>query len=110
MVAADVQGDALAALLLNQLRGAVRCCAVRGFGYGNARRTNISDLALILGARELSATPAPDTDGEPTRCFLADGDAVQRAIVDNRTTSFELRPPSGPRQERITAVVAGLRR
>ena len=36
-------------MILNNVRGVVKCCAVRGFGYGNARRANIDDLRRILG-------------------------------------------------------------
>ena len=47
VVCEEVEGDALATLVVNHLRGVIKCCAVRAPGFGDRRREMLEDLALL---------------------------------------------------------------
>jgi chaperonin GroEL len=54
VICEELEGDALAALVVNHLRGVLKCCAVRSPGFGERRRDMLEDLALVTGGREIS--------------------------------------------------------
>ena len=54
IVAEDVDSEALAMLILNKLRGALKVCAVKAPGYGDSRKNNLRDLAVLTGAQVVS--------------------------------------------------------
>lgn len=54
VVAEDVEGDALATLILNQLRGALRSCAVKAPGFGDRRKAMLQDMAVLTGCQVVS--------------------------------------------------------
>lgn len=88
VVGADIQGEALNTMILNNVRGVVRCCAIRGFGYGNARRTNIDDLRRILGCSAAEAKQDPKHgDGEPVFSWL-DESVCGSVHINPKTTTF----------------------
>ena len=88
VVGADVQGEALNTMVLNNVRGVVRCCAVRGFGYGNARRANIDDLRRILGCTAVDAKQTPGRgDAEPVFAWV-DESVCGSVHVTSKTTTF----------------------
>jgi chaperonin GroEL len=55
IVAEQVEGQALAALIMNTVRGSMRVAAVKAPGYGNERTSALEDLALSIGATFVSA-------------------------------------------------------
>jgi len=54
-VAEDVEGEALAALIVNQIRGALRCIAVKAPGFGDRRKAMLEDIAILTDGQVISA-------------------------------------------------------
>ena len=84
VVAEDVEGEALAALVVNRLRGTVPSVAVRAPATGDQRREILEDLAVLTGARVLS-----NERGTPL-VKLEPGDLgrAKRVVVDRETTTL----------------------
>ena len=51
IIAEDVDGEALASLILNKLRGALNVCAVKAPGYGDRRKRLLEDIAILTGGQ-----------------------------------------------------------
>jgi len=54
IIAEDIDGEALTTLVLNKLRGGLNVCAVKAPGFGENRKAQLQDLAILTGARMLS--------------------------------------------------------
>jgi chaperonin GroEL len=54
VVAEEVDGEALATLVVNKLRGTLACAAVRAPGFGDRRRAMLEDMAILTGGRLIS--------------------------------------------------------
>jgi len=54
VVAEDVEGEALAGLIVNQLRGSLKSCAVKAPGFGDRRKAMLQDMAELTGAMVIS--------------------------------------------------------
>ncbi len=54
IVAEEVEGDALATLVVNKLRGILQACAVKAPGYGDRRRAMLDDMAVLTGGHVIS--------------------------------------------------------
>jgi chaperonin GroEL len=54
VVAEDVEGEALAMLIVNQIRGALKSCAVKAPGFGDRRKAMLQDLAVLTGGQVIS--------------------------------------------------------
>ena len=53
-MAEDIEGEALATLIVNQFRGVLKGCAVKAPGFGDRRKAMLEDIAILTGAQVIS--------------------------------------------------------
>ncbi|MDF1701446.1 MAG: chaperonin GroEL [Planctomycetota bacterium] len=82
IIAEDIEGDALATLVLNKLRGIVNTVAVKAPGYGDRRKAMLEDLAILTGARQISM----DLGVELETLGIDDLGSCRRATIDGDKT------------------------
>ena len=84
VVAEAVEGEALATLVVNKLRGTFSCAAVKGPGYGERRKEMLQDLAVLTGGRVCSE----ELGGKLESFHLADLGAAKRVVLDKESTTI----------------------
>ena len=103
IVAEDIEGDALATLVVNKLRGTIKVCAVKAPAFGDRRKAILEDLAIVTGARVITE----DLGIKLESVQLSDLGTAKRVIVDkDNTTVIE----GGGDSQAIQGRVATIRR
>jgi chaperonin GroEL len=84
VVADDVEGEALATLVVNKVRGVLPCVAVKAPGFGDRRRAMLEDLAILTGGRLI----AEELGVKLANVALTDLGRAKRVIVDKDSTTI----------------------
>ncbi len=105
VIGEDVDGEALATLALNRLRGTMNALAVKAPGFGDRRKDNLGDIAAITGAQLIS----PELGRTLESCQPEDLGRARRIVsTKDETTIIEGYGTSEQIEERITMVKAAL--
>jgi chaperonin GroEL len=84
VVADDVEGDALATLVVNKLRGILPCLAVRAPGFGDRRRAMLEDIAVLTGGRLI----AGELGVKLEHVTMQELGQARRVVADRDTTTI----------------------
>jgi chaperonin GroEL len=84
VVAEDIEGEALATLIVNTIRGTFRSCAVKSPGFGDRRKAMLEDIATLTGGQVISADLGLKLE-KATADMLG---RVKRAVIDKDTTTL----------------------
>jgi len=103
VIAEDIEGDALATLIVNGLRGALRCCAVKAPGFGDRRKATLQDIAVLTGGKVISEELGLKLEG----ASIEDLGTAKRVVIDKDRTTIV---GGGGAREAIDARVAAIRR
>src|SRR6266511_4168221 len=101
VIAEEVEGEALATLVVNKLRGTLNACAVKAPGFGDRRKAMCEDIAILTGGRFISE----DLGIKLESLELKDLGRAKRVIVDkDNTTIVEGEGRNSEIQGRITQI------
>ena len=84
VIAEDVEGEALATLILNQLRGVLKSCAVKAPGFGDRRKAMLQDIAILTGGEVISEELGLKLEN----ASLDQLGRAKRIVIDKDTTTI----------------------
>ncbi len=101
VIAEDVDGEALATLVVNNIRGIVKVCAVKAPGFGDRRKAMLEDIAILSGGRVISEEVGMSLEG----ATLDDlGQAKRIQITKENTTIIDGAGASSDIEARVGAI------
>ncbi|MFN2533363.1 MAG: chaperonin GroEL, partial [Pyrinomonadaceae bacterium] len=103
IIAEDVDGDALATLVVNRLRGTIKVCAVKAPAFGDRRKAILEDLAVLNGGRVITE----DLGIKLENVQITDLGTAKRVVIDKETTTIV---EGGGDRKSIQGRVATIRR
>lgn len=84
VIAEDVEAEALATMVVNKMRGTLHCCAVKAPGFGDRRKRNLEDIAVLTGGRFISE----DLGIKLENVELEDLGTAERVTIDKDDTTI----------------------
>src|SRR5262245_38015121 len=84
VISEDIEGEALATLVLNKLRGIIQCCAVKAPGFGDRRKAMLEDISIITGGKPVFEDLGITLDGVQ----LPDLGRAKRVVVAKETCTI----------------------
>ena len=93
VVAEDVEGEALATLIVNQIRGTLKSCAVKAPGFGDRRKAMLQDMAVLTGGQVI----AEELGLKLEHAKLEQLGRSKRVVVDKTTLPSSAGPANASR-------------
>ena len=84
IIAEDVEGEALATLVVNTIRGIVKVCAVKAPGFGDRRKAMLQDIAILTGATVISEEVGLTLE----KCTLNELGTAKRIVISKEETTI----------------------
>jgi len=102
IIAEDIEGEALATLVVNSMRGIIKTCAVKAPGFGDRRKAMLQDIAILTGGQVISEEVGVDGAGEKAEI---DGRVEQiRTQIEQATSDYD----KEKLQERVAKLAGGV--